>query len=303
MGYQGVMANHEHQDIRRRMAAVSAHIQANLDLPLPLEELAAIACFSPFYFHRLFTAVTGETLGQHLRRLRLERSALRLELTGRSVTELALEAGYDAPGSFCRAFKVRFGESPAVYRQSSRASRALGLQAHVDSPVNQPLPPMGETIMLDVRIVRKEPLRVAAVRHVGPYAECQAAWERLCAWAGPKGLFGRQPLFLGIGYDDPRTVAPDKLRYDACITVPPEVKAEGEVRVFEIPGGEYAVAVHEGPYSGLEAAYDYLFGRWLAESGREPAAHMGYEVYLNDPASTPPEELRTELNLPLAPKS
>jgi AraC family transcriptional regulator len=47
------------------------HIQEHLDEALDLEELARVACFSSFHFHRVFAAMTGETIADHVRRLRL----------------------------------------------------------------------------------------------------------------------------------------------------------------------------------------------------------------------------------------
>lgn len=82
-----------------RMNRVLDHIQRNLDEPLDLERLAAVACFSPYHFHRLFHAWTGETLQGHIQRLRLERAALALVFDPRKpITTIALDAGSPARG-------------------------------------------------------------------------------------------------------------------------------------------------------------------------------------------------------------
>jgi AraC family transcriptional regulator len=49
----------------------------------------------------------------------------------------------------------------------------------------------------------------------------------------------------------------------------------------------------------MKAAYDWLYGEWLPQSGREPADAPAFEEYLNDPRSTPAPELRTNIYLPL----
>ena len=56
---------------------------------------------------------------------------------------------------------------------------------------------------------------------------------------------------------------------------------------------------YKGPYASIKVAYDYLFGRWLAETGREPDDAPCYEHYLNGPDDTPPDELLTEICLAL----
>ena len=49
-------------DYKERILRVLTHIQAHLDEALDLEELARRACFSSFHFHRVFAAMTGETI-------------------------------------------------------------------------------------------------------------------------------------------------------------------------------------------------------------------------------------------------
>ena len=69
------------QDYKRRMLRVLVHIQEHLDDALALEHLASVACFSPYHFHRIFKGMVGETLQEHIRRLRLERAASQLKLS------------------------------------------------------------------------------------------------------------------------------------------------------------------------------------------------------------------------------
>jgi AraC family transcriptional regulator len=75
-----------------------------LDDELSLPELAGVANFSACHFHRVFRALTGEGVAEHVRRLRLERAAARLRNTSTSILEIALESGYQAHESFTRAF-------------------------------------------------------------------------------------------------------------------------------------------------------------------------------------------------------
>lgn len=107
-------------DYRERMLRVLLHIQENLDRELPLEELAGVAHFSPYHFHRIFSGMTGEPVMACLRRLRLARAAHRLAYGARSVTELALEAGFESPDAFGRAFRAAYGMAPSLWRGQRR---------------------------------------------------------------------------------------------------------------------------------------------------------------------------------------
>ena len=156
--------------------------------------------------------------------------------------------------------------------------------------------------MMNVQIKKIEPMRVAFMRHIGPYQECGAVWEKFCAWAGAQGLFGADAQFIGMSHDDPEVTPPEKIRYDACVTVDKDFKAEGDVGVQEIPGGEYAVITHFGPYEKMNETYAKIMGEWLPRSGREARSTPCFEVYLNAPENTAPEDLITDIYIPLESK-
>ncbi len=71
----------------------------------------------------------------------------------------------------------------------------------------------------------------------------------------------------------------------------------GAFSISEIPGGKYAACVHVGPYSDVGAAYETL-AQWVSGQGLVPTGVI-YEIYLNDPEQTPPEELQTQILFPL----
>src|ERR1700678_4571880 len=107
-------------DYQERILRVLTHIHEHLDEALDLEELARVACFSSFHFHRIFAAMTGETIADLVRRLRLERAAIQLRAGGKQVVQVALDAGYEAHEAFTRAFKAAHGVSPAEFRRATR---------------------------------------------------------------------------------------------------------------------------------------------------------------------------------------
>ncbi len=109
-------------------------------------------------------------------------------------------------------------------------------------------------------------------------------------------------MFLGLCHDDPEITPPEKVRYDACVTVDEAYQPEGEIGLQTIPGGEYAVMTHFGPYSKLGQSYNKLLGQWLPRSGRELRSSPCFEVYLNSPENTEPEDLITDLYAPLEAK-
>lgn len=89
---------------QQRIGLVLRHIEQHLDARPNLEELARIACFSPYHFHRIFSSMVGESVAAYVRRLLLERAAMQLGHSPESVTQIALGAGYDSVDAFTRAF-------------------------------------------------------------------------------------------------------------------------------------------------------------------------------------------------------
>ena len=160
----------------------------------------------------------------------------------------------------------------------------------------------GKTIEREVRIEAIPALRVAFLRHVGPYEECGPTFQRLMSCGGPKGCLGPNTKILAICHDDPDVTPKDKLRLDCCFTVDENFEAVDDLQVQTLQPGEYAILSHEGPYTGLKDAYCWLFGEWLSTSGREFGNQPPLEVYVNDPNSTPPEELLTEIWVLLKPQ-
>jgi AraC family transcriptional regulator len=119
------------------------------------------------------------------------------------------------------------------------------------------------------------------------------------AWAGRRGLLGPGMKLIGLVHDDPDVTPPDKLRYDAAVTVYRHVDPEGEIGVMEIAGGKYAVVTHRGPYELLGRTYQRIYGGWLPRSGYHLRDVPGFEQYLNSPQSARPEDPVTLIHVPL----
>ncbi len=153
---------------------------------------------------------------------------------------------------------------------------------------------------MDVTIHLLEPLRVGSLLHVGPYHEIGPAFEKLAGIAGQAGLFGQPGVaMLGIYHDDPNTTPPNELRSHAAATVPEGTPVPEGLEEMVVPAGRYACYTHVGPYEGLPGAWQRLVGEWLPESGETWGTGASLERYLNDPGQVPPEQLRTELRIPL----
>ena len=291
---------------KERLLCVLVHIQQHLDEPLALEELARMACLSPHHFHHVFTGMLGESLGSHTRRLRLERAAWRLKLTETPVVQIAFEAGYETHEAFSRAFRKGFGFSPVQFRRRNGVSARIQIASGVHYQNRKRLRGFRAAQIEDdssnVTVKHLRPMRVAFMRHIGPYNEVGKTWEQFMMLLGKEGMLGRGLQFIGICHDDPAVTPPDKIRCDACITVDPKFLPSGEIGVQLIPGGDYAVLTHFGPYEKLGESYAKLLGQWLPRSGRRLRAGPCMEIYFDSPENTEPEDLVTDIHAPLETK-
>jgi len=280
-------------------------IVGRLDEALDLGALARDAELSPFHFHRIFRGMTGETPLELARRLRLERAAWQLSRTGATVTDVAFDAGYETHEAFTRAFRAAFGTSPTGFREKRYRRTALAATCGIHYGVEGgPVPPFIARVSggqdMTVTINDMPELRVASVRHVGPYNQISQAFARLGEIAGRAGLFREGAAMIGLYHDDPETTPPGELRSDAGITVTGDLQVPGELQIQTLPAGRYARTVHRGGYEHLGDTWAQLLGEWLPAHGHRLRDTPSYELYRNTPMDVPEDRLVTEIYIPLA---
>src|SRR5690348_14945541 len=98
---------------RLPMLRVLRQVRRHLDGDVSLATVSRLAGWSPFHLHRRFREIVGETPKQYTLRLRLEAAAARLLTTEATILRIAIEAGFDSPEVFTRAFVRRFTRTPS----------------------------------------------------------------------------------------------------------------------------------------------------------------------------------------------
>lgn len=276
-------------DYRDRVWRVLGHIHDNPAGDLSLDALADVAAMSRFHWHRVFRAMTGETCAEAVRRSRTFRAACLLEQKDLSLDQIARATGFSSRHSLTRVFRDQYGVTPAQFRTSGHAGR---LTHHLRK---------GETTMFDVEIKQMEAMQIAGLPHRGDYQKIGLAFDKASSVATAENLWPQVLAMAGVYFDDPGSVPEDELRSFGGFGLKPGTTLPDSLESFDIPAGPCAVLRLKGPYAGLRAAYDYLYGDWLEHSGREPADRPSYEVYLNSPMDTAPDALLTDICLPLKP--
>ena len=244
----------------------------------------------------------GETLGEYLRRRRLELAALRLvSQPSTPVLDIGLSSGFGSAEAFARAFKARFGSSATAWRARERALRSTvskpgqvkGKHGQVKSKPNQATPaPLANheasrirakegfiNATLNVTLIDRQPVTVAYLRHVGPYGTpILDFWQHtVFPWMATNNLLD-QPRY-GVGHDDPAITEPGKLRYDACVELPEGFVGAGKHLMTTIPGGKYAITPYKGTAEAIADVWASLLRDWLPDSGMQLDARPFFEYY------------------------
>lgn len=274
-------------DYEKRLRRVLDHIHDHPAGDLSLDALADVAALSRFHFHRVYNAVVGETAANTVRRMRLHRASVALVQGTDPIGTIAKRVGYPQMASFTRAFAGHYGLTPAAFRNRGEL-RPFPLLLARKGP-----------LMFPVTIRTDPERRLAAVPHKGPYPEIGRAFEKLGSTVAARGFYGRFGHMVGVYYDSPADVKPADLRSHAGLECPADMILDPPLEEVRLPAGRLAVLTFTGPYAGLPAAYDQLLGVWLPPSGEVPADSPMFEVYLNSPMDTAPEDLVTEVCLPL----
>jgi len=278
-----------------RMNKVVQHIENNLSAGINISDLAKLACYSEFHFHRLFRSYIGESVYAYRKRLLLERAIKLLLYSSDSITDIAFKSGYDNQASFNKAFKNLYSCTPSQVRKQSVALQPLKIELRQNM-----------TIKPEIKTI--DNINVISARETGSYPEAAPkAWGRVMKFAYGNRLMNPKVRSIGISHDDPSVTAPEQIRYDACVDIDVDLKNTAfknndNLEKKIIAGGKYAMFLHQGAYENFAQTYSYIFNEWLPESNYQVKDDKTcFEIYLNrDPRKTKPENLKTEIYIPLA---
>lgn len=255
------------------------YIEENLDKEISLDEAARIACYSPFYFKRMFACITGLSLSEYIRRRRMTQAAFELQRTDQKVIDITLKYGYASPSSFNRAFQAVHGISPA-------AARNAGSTLNAYPAVKFSLTVTGGTAM-SFHLEEKEEIRIVGIRMPlcedmeKNQKEVPVFWQRaftegkvreICSISNqaPEGI-------LGVSvYHGPQ----DFYYYIAAASKGPVPEGMHEC---VIPAAVWAVFENDGPFKeSVQGIFRRFYTEWLPLSGYTYAQLPDIEVYPAD---------------------
>ena len=238
------------------------YIDQNLDEDLSLDRLSQVAHISRFHFHRQFSAWTGMPLARVIQLQRLKRASWQLAFEPDSrITDIALDAGYESPEAFARAFRKAFNQTPSSFRQKPQ------WQPWVET--YKALPFRGKREQ-QVQIVDYPETRLAVYRHHGDPALIYQSVQQFIAYRRSVGLPPDRTRTFNLIYMDPEQVAPEAFYMDfACSLLGDRVPPGEGVVAGTIPGGRCVLLRHHGTLDNVGDSVRYLYCDWLPESGEQ----------------------------------
>lgn len=277
------------QDYRQRVDRVVMYIREHLDEEIDMRTLSELSAFSPFHLHRIMRAYLGEPIGAFIVRTRVEMAATLLQYSDMPISDIAYRVGYETPSSLTKSFGKQFKVSPKVYRQINGYG---GMPARV---------PQGGGRITHFKVVEQEPQQAFYVAALGDYdgVDFDAIFLRLFEEAKRQQLPTEGMSYLALFYDNPDVTAEDNLKCDVCLSIHHSAQPNGEIGVKTIGGGRFAQFLYVGDYLQIGAVYDHIYGCLLPEAGLLVRGNFCYEKYVSDPFRTAPEQLRTEIYIPI----
>ncbi len=300
--------NNIQEDYKTRISRVFRFIDSNLEADLSLNRVAEVAFFSPFHFHRIFKAMTGETLNEFVTRRRIEKSASEILHKTVSISKISHAYGFSDNSAFTKAFKKYYGVSPTEFKKQNPNKftkiRQLNSKNGQDYPdldkyvciINN----LKQWIKMNATIeVKNQPkLHYAYISCLGSQ-ELPDAFQKLMSWAIPKGLMGSNAKLMTIYHDSLKVTAEEKARLSACFILnEPGSSNEGEIAFSEMAAGKYIVGSFEIKLEDFDTSWTSLY-LWMNENGYERADRDSFEIYHNNFNEHPEKKAIVDFYIPV----
>ncbi len=211
-----------------KIAEAMKHIEAHLDEDVDLDAVARQFFFSPYYFHRVFTAIVGVPFASYVRSRRLLKACALLAATDGSITAIALDCGFSSAQAFARAFRRAHGMSPGAYRRLGRVPEVEAIDDMIVKFTNR----LKGGIFVNPRITKMSALAVAGVS--GDGAKTGEVWERFMKLIAEAEVPNK---LSGSGYEV-RTYDGDACEVHVGYSVSDVPGAP--YTAYQLPAGDYA---------------------------------------------------------------
>ncbi|WP_121750608.1 AraC family transcriptional regulator [Streptomyces sp. E2N166] len=247
-----------------RLNQAMEHIEAHLDRPVDVAELARIAVSSEYHFRRMFSALSGIPLSEYIRRRRLTVAGAEVLAGERTLLDIAVRCGYGSGEAFARAFRAMHGVGPGEARRTGAALQSqprMSFRLVVEGSSSMRYRIQDKE---DFRVVGKRarvplvhegvnPAIAEFIRGIGP-----GTLERITSLSDqePKGIVGVSDQI------DPSRAEGTELDYYHGVVTRAETPAD--LDALPVEAGTWAVFENSGPFpQALQYLWRDVFTQWF----------------------------------------
>jgi AraC family transcriptional regulator len=281
----------------KRINKVLTFIDENLDSDLSLKTVSEVACYSPFHLHRLFKAITNETLNSYIIRKRIENSAILLvHKKDLSVTEISIKYGFTSHAIFSRAFKKVYGQSPSEFRKSnlnnfSKIGKANQMTEKYLCNINHHKNWMKLHAKIKVHLVY--------MTHIGEKG-IDKSFQLMLNWADRTGMLSKNDTNIcRVFHDSFKVTDAQKVRMSIGILTNQALSIkESNIGLNTIEKGKCIVGHFVIEPKEFEQAWSGLY-IWMYENGYNKADRFPFEIYHNNFNEHPGKKCIVDLCIPI----
>ncbi len=283
----------------QRFHKVLEYIEQHLEKELTLEQLCRVAAFSKFHFHRQFSQLYGIGVSRYIQLKRMKRASHQLAYRSHlSVTDIALDSGYENTESFSRAFKKVFGLTPTEFRRQPDWEPWNQIAQLTDLTRKHHMDTLAAGY--PVEIVLFPETKMAVLEHRGDPRTLGDSIRTFIQWRKQQGLSPKVSDTFNLIYDDPEEISAKDYRFDLCVSIKTPI-ATNEFEIVEktIPAGRCARIRHIGSDTNLGEKVRYLYSDWLPKSGENLRDFPLFLQRVSFFPDVPEHEMITDIYLPI----
>ncbi len=264
---------------------------------ITIKDVENVSFYSYRNINRIFTALHHETIGKYIKRIKLEKAAQYLKYSDNTISDIAFEVGYSDVAAFSKAFKNQFNSSPSQFRETQELKQQIIQKAiSTDKSIQKPA--------IAFEIEELPNFDILYLTYQGSFEDIKAikkVWDQLMKYAFKKKLIDNDSIFLAEILDDNEITDQLHCRYNAGIIIETPLNFEPKelFRTKAIPQQKYAKFLHKGSHENSLITYDYIYSNWITDINLELEDKPTLEFFLNDEEDTPPDELLTEIYIPI----
>ncbi len=269
-------------------------IDENFKKEINIEKIEEVSHYSYRNINRIFQSLHHETIGKHIKRIRLDKAAEYLKYSNEQIYNIALEVGFSDIASFSKAFKKRFNCSPTAFRQSSETLLKANQQI-IDNNPQKPISFTTETL---------PEFDFLYLEHKGNTQNIKAieqTWNILFEYTHQKGLLSNDSIFFSENLDDNEITDDFQCRTNVALIIekPIDFVLKGLFHLKKHAAQKYAKFIHKGTNETLVDTYNLIYASWMIDVQLEFEDKPTLEFYVNHHEQVSKKDLITEIYIPI----